>query len=160
MTRRRDLLALPLAALVPRCAAPPPPPPPPVLTLVMHGSADQNADALGRGTSVAVQVFYLTATAKFERGDVFALTEREKETLGQDSAGSEQFILGPGEERTVTRDLKPGVQAIGVAVLFRNVDHGAKWRLVAPVASSGPTRLVLQVSRDAVTLGSPHSGAG
>ncbi len=59
--------------------------------------------------------------------------------------------MRPGETRTVTRELKPGVQLIGVVVLFRDIDH-AQWRAVAPVGISGPTRLILRTSSLGVTL--------
>ena len=153
MIRRRSLLALvptlaaPLALL--RCA--PPPKPPAVLTLVMTGSADQNPDVSGKPSPVAVRIYQLTATAKFERGDVFALTEHEQQTLGQDDVGSQEFVLSPGETQTKTFELKSGVQAVGVVVLYRDIDR-AQWRAHAPVASSGPTKLALNVGKLAINL--------
>ena len=153
MINRRSLLVLlptlaaPLALL--RCA--PPPKPPAVLTLTMIGSAAQNPDVSGKASPVAVRIYQLTATAKFERGDVFALTEHEQQTLGQDDAGSQEFVLSPGEIQTKTFELKTGVQAVGVVVLYRDIDK-AQWRADAPVASSGPTKLVLNVGKLAITL--------
>jgi type VI secretion system protein VasD len=153
MISRRSLLALaptlaaPFALL--RCA--PPPKPPAVLTLVMTGSADQNPDVSGKAAPVAVRIYQLTATAKFERGDVFALTEHEQQTLGQDDVGSQEFVLSPGETQTKTFELKSGVQSVGVVVLYRDVDR-AQWRADAPVASSGPTKLALNVGKLAITL--------
>jgi type VI secretion system protein VasD len=143
MTRRRAILWLPVLLpplLAASCAAPPPPPA--VLTLTINAGADQNPDAGGHGAPVAVTLFQLDATGKFERADVFALMEREAQTLGDEDAGSEQFVLRPGESRTVTRELKKGVQFVGVVVLFRDIDR-ATWRAMAPVAASGPTRLTL-----------------
>ncbi len=153
MMRRRSLLVLlpalaaPLALL--RCG--PRPKPPAVLTLVMVGSADQNPDAAGKPAPVAVRIYQLTSTARFERGDVFALTEHEQETLGQDDAGSQEFVLSPGETQTKTFELKPGVQAIGVVVLYRDIDQ-SQWRADAPAADSGPTKLLLNVGKLAITL--------
>jgi len=144
LPRRSALLLL----LPGSCAAPPPPPP--QLILSLDGGAGQNPDAAGRPAPVAIHLFYLTATAKFERADVFALTERERETLGADSAGSEQFIIAPGETRTLERAPKPGVQALGVVALFRDVDAGARWRVVQPVAASGPTRIRVRTDRNAL----------
>ncbi|MGG5820959.1 type VI secretion system lipoprotein TssJ [Falsiroseomonas sp. HW251] len=147
ITRRASLI-LPLAAA--SCASPPPPPP--SVTLSIQGGADQNPDPTGRPSPVALSVFYLTQTAKFERADVFALTERERDTLGQDSTGSEQFVIAPGESRSVTRELRQGVQAIGVVALFRDVDSGAQWRAVRSIAPSGSTSLTIRLARNAVTL--------
>jgi type VI secretion system protein VasD len=100
---------------------------------------------------VAIRLFYLTATAKFERADVFALTEHERATLGEDSAGSEEFVLRPGESRSITRTPKSGVQFLGAAVLFRDIDS-ATWRMVQPVAASGPTHLRLAITGIKATL--------
>ncbi len=147
MIPRRSILALPALVLA-HCAGPKPPA---VLTLTMIGSADQNPDAAGKAAPVAVRVYQLTQTAKFERADVFALTEHEQETLGQDDAGSQEFVLSPGETQTKTFELKSGVQAVGVIVLYRDIDN-AKWRADAPVATSGPTKLALNVGKLAITL--------
>jgi type VI secretion system protein VasD len=153
MIRRRSVLQiLPVIVASPallRCA--PKPKPPPVLTLVMTGSAEQNPDISGKPAPVAVRIYQLTATPKFERGDVFALTEHEQQTLGQDDAGSQEFVLSPGETQTKTFELKPDVQNVGIVVLYRDID-AAQWRAMAPVASSGPTKLALGVGKLAITL--------
>jgi type VI secretion system protein VasD len=140
-------LAAPLVLL--RCA--PPPKPPAVLTLMLQGSTEQNPDLSSRPSPVAVRIYQLTATAKFERADVFALIEHEQQTLGQDDAGSQEFVLSPGETQTKAFELKPGVQAVGVVVLYRDIDR-AQWRADAPVATSGPTKLALNVGKLAITL--------
>lgn len=145
MNRRHALASL--AALA-ACASPPPPPP--VVTIEVQGGAEQNPDAAGRPSPVALQVFLLNATAKFERADWTALTERERDTLGADSAGSEQFVIAPGEARTITREPRAGVQAIGLVALFRDVDAGARWRAVLPIATSGPTKIKVRLERNAV----------
>jgi type VI secretion system protein VasD len=152
MIPRRSLVLLPalvapLALL--RCA--PPPKPPPVLTITMTGSKDQNPDTDGTAKPVAVRIYQLAATAKFERGDVFALTEHEQQTLGQDDLGSQEFLLAPGETQTQTFGLKNGVNAIGVVVLYRDIDS-SQWRADAPAADSGPTKLLLNVGKLAITL--------
>ena len=148
MICRRSLLPL-LAALGPgACAGRSRPP---CVTLTMIGSADQNPDSAGKAAPVAVRIYQLTQTAKFERGDVFALTEHEQQTLGQDDAASQEFVLSPGETQTKTFELKTGVQAIGVVVLYRDIDN-AQWRADAPVATSGPTKLTLNVGKLAITL--------
>jgi type VI secretion system protein VasD len=148
MIHRRLLLGLPAALALAHCASPKPPA---VLTLTMIGSADQNPDANGKAAPVAVHVYQLTQTAKFERSDVFALTEHEQQTLGQDDAASQEFVLSPGETQSKTFELKPGVQAVGVVVLYRDIDN-AQWRADAPVATSGPTKLALSVGKLATTL--------
>lgn len=149
MTHRRSLLLLPAAVLLARCA--PAPKPPAVLTLTVNGGADQNPDPSGNAAPVAARIYQLTSTGKFERSDWTSLTEREQATLGADDAGSEEVVVSPGQSLTKTIQLKPGVQSVGVVVLFRDIDH-AQWRAVAPVADSGPTKLTLNISKLAATL--------
>jgi type VI secretion system protein VasD len=148
MIGRRTLFWWP-ALLLAACGSPPPPPA--VLNLTIIAGADQNPDASGHPQSVAVRLFELGATAKFERADVFALTERGQQTLGEDDMGSQEFVLRPGETRAVNQELKKGVQFIGVAVSFRDIDR-ARWRAVNPVAASGPSRRVLKINGITATL--------
>ncbi len=149
MVRMRVALGLLAALAVQACGSSPPPPA--VLELAMAGSADQNPNPSGRPTPVAVHLYHLASLAKFERADVFALIEREQATLGPDLLGSEEIVLAPAEKQEIKRELKPGVTALGVAVLYQDIDN-AKWRASAPVAASGPTRLALSVGRLAATL--------
>jgi type VI secretion system protein VasD len=127
------------------------PPPPAVLTLNIKAGADQNPDPSGHPSPVAVRLFELAGTAKFERADFFALTEREQQTLAAEGQGSEEFVLNPGESRTITRELKKGVQFIGIAVQFRDIDH-AQWRAMSPVAASGPSQRALSIGRLSASL--------
>lgn len=156
-TRWRSPVAaiLAIALSLGRCSSAPPPPPkpppPPVVTLTLAGAPDQNPDVSGAPSPVAVRIIELTATNRFERADVFALIDHEKQTLDTDDAGSQEIILGPSERRTIKIDPKPGVTAIGVAALYREIDT-AKWRAVAPVASEGPTKLTAEIGKLAVTL--------
>lgn len=151
MTKRRAVLLLP-ALLAARCGAPPPPPPA-VLELSLNAGPDQNPGPGGRPAPVAVRLYQLKAAAAFERADWYALAERERATLGEDAAGSEEIVLAPGEVRGITRQLKPGVQFVGVAAGFREIDR-AGWRAVQPAAASGPTKLVLRTAGMNVTLAS------
>jgi type VI secretion system protein VasD len=147
---RRELLLLPAALLLARCAAPPKPPA--VLTLTMLGGADQNPDPTGAAAPIAIKVYQLAATAKFTSSDWTALTEQEQQTLGQEEATpAQQFVVGPSETQTQVFTLKMGVQDIGIVALYRDIDH-AQWRAIAPTADSGPTRLTLTIGKAAITL--------
>jgi type VI secretion system protein VasD len=133
------------------CASPPPPPP--VLTLNIIGSAGQNPNASGQGNTVSVRLYQLAATGKFQSTDVYSLMGQESTVLSTDEMGaSEQFLLAPGQTLTEKRALKPTVTNIGIAVLFRDINHST-WRLVAPVAANGPTQLTLRINGLTATLG-------
>ena len=135
--------ALALVGVLAGCGGPPPPPPPAVLTLRIEAGPDQNPNRAGQPAPVAFHLLQLTSTAKFERADVFALLEKDAATLGDELATSETLVLAPGESKTLVRTMKPGVQSLGAAVAFRDIDQAA-WRVMAPVAASGPTALTLQ----------------
>jgi len=141
MIARRAILAAAPAALLAACGAPPPPA---VLNLTIIGGKDQNPDPSGQPLSVSVRLIELGASPAFERADFFAISEREQQTLGPDDLGSQEFVLRPGESRTVSRELKKGAQFVGIAVGFRDIDR-AHWRAVTPVAASGQTRRVLRI---------------
>lgn len=130
------------------CAAPPPPP---ELDLTITAGADQNPDASGLAAPVKIYLFQLASAAKFERADVFALTERGKATLGEDLLASDAIVVTPGETRAVKKQLKTGTQTLGVVVLFRDIDH-ATWRQMAKVAVSGTTALKLTTKGIVATL--------
>jgi type VI secretion system protein VasD len=148
-TNRRVLLACAGLLALARCGSPPPPP---VLQLSINGGADQNPDGAGRAAPVAVRVYQLSGTAKFTQSDVFALKDNEAKTLGGEAAaGSQEYLISPGEKKSVTIDLKPMVSSIGVAVLYRDIDH-ANWRATAPANAHGPTNLTATVGKLALTL--------
>jgi type VI secretion system VasD/TssJ family lipoprotein len=128
------------------------PPPPAVLTLNIVGSAGQNPDANGHGTTVAVQLYQLAATGKFQSTDVYSLISKEAAVLGTDEMGSsEQFLVTPGETLHETRPLKPTVTAVGLAVLFREINQST-WKLVAPVAPNGQSVVTLQINGLTATI--------
>lgn len=153
MTARRPLLLLPalLAAplLAARCGGAPPPPA--VVELSLDAGPDQNPGPDGRPGPLAVRLYQLKAASAFERADWYALAERERATLGEDGAGTEEVVLTPGETRAVTLRLKPDVRFVGATAAFREIDR-AGWRAVRPVAASGHTTLVLRTAGTDMTL--------
>jgi len=149
LTRRQ---ALCLAGVLAACGAPPPPPP--TLSLAVAAGSDQNPDPQGRASPVAVHLYQLSDSSRFEQADVFALLEHEHETLGPDLLGSEMLLLAPGEKKTVEHPLKVGTHVLGVAVAFRDIDR-ASWRAFAPVAANGPSVLTLTIEQVSAKLESP-----
>ena len=127
-------------------------PPPPVLKLTIAGSAEQNPDPTGRASPVAVRVYQLTGTGKFNQADVFALKDNEAKTLaGEEAGGSEQFLIAPGDTKTVTINLKPSVASIGIAVMYRDIDR-AKWRATEAARPSGTTTVSATIGKLALTM--------
>jgi type VI secretion system protein VasD len=135
-----------------------PPPNPPVLTLTIVGNANQNPDGTGAAQPVAVRVYQLAATAKFMQADIFAIKDREAQTLGAESMGSQEILVAPGETKVVKADLKPTVSSIGVAAMFQNID-AASWRAVESAAPQGPTALTATINKLTITLKSGSGGS-
>jgi type VI secretion system protein VasD len=141
--RRRVLLgAVPAALLIEGCGGPPAPA---VVDVTIRANADINPNPAGTPVSVAVRFYSLNARGRFESADVYSLMQREAQTLGTESTGSEEAVVRPGETRKVTLMPKPGVRFVGIAVLFRDIDR-AQWRMVAPIAESGLTKLTISIS--------------
>ncbi len=149
MTSRRSLIiGLGLAPIVAACSGPPPPA---IVEVMVKASADANRDSGGAPVAVAVRLYALTGRGRFMSADAYALMERERAVLGDESAGSEEVVMRPGESRTVMVMPKPGARYLGAAVLFRDIDR-AGWRSVAPIAESGTTRLTLQITSNKAVL--------
>lgn len=149
MIARRSLLGVvPAALLVEGCGGPPAPA---VVDVTIRASSDINPNPAGTPVSVAVRLYSLTARGRFEAADVYALMQREAQTLGTESAGFEEVVVRPGESRRVTLTPRPGVRYIGVAVLFRDIDR-SQWRMVAPIAESGLSALAISISGNRAAL--------
>jgi len=90
-------------------------------------------------------------------GDVIGIVT-EGDLLRRAETGTErrrarwlEFLIAPGDKKTVTIDLKPMVTSVGVAVLYRDIDH-AKWRATGAVAANGPSNHSATIGRLALTL--------
>lgn len=152
LPNRRFLLgAVPAALLLEACAGPPAPP---VVDLTIRAGADINPNTMGTPVSVAVRLYSLTARSRFEAADVFSLMQLEAQVLGPESMGVEEAVVRPGDTRKVILTPKPGVRFIGIAVMFRDIDR-AQWRLVAPIAESGLTKLALSLRGITAALVAP-----
>jgi type VI secretion system protein VasD len=121
-------------------------PPPPVVDLTITIGPAVNPGIDGRPLPVAVRIYLLTAAGKFEGADVFALLEREQATLGAELIAREELTFPPGGTRQITREADSRTRFLGAAVLFRDIDR-ARWKAIAPVASTGTTRLRLTADR-------------
>lgn len=121
-------------------------PPPPVVDLTVVVGPQVNPGIDGRPLPVAVKLYLLTAAGKFQAADVFALIEREAATLGAELIASEQIVFEPGQTRQITREADSRTRFLGSVVLFRDIDR-AQWKAIAPVASTGVTKLRLTADR-------------
>jgi type VI secretion system protein VasD len=148
MISRRALLTTPVVAAIASCGGPPPPP---VVDLTVKAGPDLNRNQAGTPLAVAVRLYTLNARARFSTADAYALMDRDRAVLADEGSRAEEIVVRPGETRKITLMPKPDVRFIGVAVLFQDIDR-SRWRAVAPIATTGLTKLVLSVGSNSATL--------
>ncbi len=127
-----------LALFLVSCAEPPPPPPPAIVNLTVSAADNINPNASGRASPIVVRVYYLVSPTVFSEADFFALFEQDKAVLGADLAASDEFVLGPGGSKALSREVRDDVRFVGLLASFRNIDN-AVWRGVAPVPPNKTT---------------------
>jgi len=115
----------------------------------MSAGAQLNPDARKRASPVVVRVFELKASAQFESADFVSLFEREAQALGPDLVAREEFVMRPGEKRTLDKKLSPDTKFIGVMVAFRELER-ARWRAVIPVAINRTNEVTISLDDIAV----------
>ncbi len=150
-------LAVSAAAALGACGGSPPPPT--IADVTITASADANPDVAGRGAPVAVRVYQLTSTAAFEQADFFELYQREQEVLGADLAGRDELLITPGGTQQLRKELRPGVNYIGVVAAFRDVQN-ANWRATAAPPPNQTTVVTVSVQGLGVNVSMAPAGGG
>jgi type VI secretion system protein VasD len=135
------------------CKAPPPPPPTAVkISVAVLASA--NPDSSGRPSPVLVRVYELKSTAAFDSADFFTLYGKDQATLGADLNAKSEFLLRPGENRSLEQTVQPGTKFIGVVAAYRDIER-SRWRATAPVPPNRTTPLAVKVGAADVVIGPP-----
>src|SRR6185312_12013860 len=143
-----------LAALT-ACSSKPPKPSPTHAQFVVSG--DVNPDASGRASPVVVRLFQLRNDGEFASADFFALYDKEKETLGASLISREEYVLAPGETRTLEMPISPDARFVGALAAYRDI-RAAHWRAITRTPEKkltdllGKHGLTLSVGKDTVTL--------
>ncbi|ODU08342.1 MAG: type VI secretion system-associated lipoprotein [Rubrivivax sp. SCN 71-131] len=107
-------------------------PPPPVLVVpgaVFELSADAalNPDAQGTPKPVLLRLYELKAGAGFERASFLDLMEKDEAALGADFVRREEWLIRPGEKRTIDRKGNAEVRTFGLLAAFRDLERSS-WR--------------------------------
>lgn len=137
------------------CAPKPPKPVKAHAQLVV--SADANPDTAGRASPVVVRLFQLRNDGEFAAADFFALYEKEKETLGASLISREEYVLAPGETRTLEMPISADARFVGALAAYRDI-RSAHWRALTRTPEKkltdllGKHGLTLSVGKDTVTL--------
>ena len=137
------------------CASKPPKPVKTHTDLIV--SADVNPDASGRPSPIVLRVFQLRNDGEFTAADFFPLYDKEKEVLGASFISREEYVLAPGEHRTLDLPISQDARFIAVLAAYRDI-HSSHWRAISRPPEKKLTDLIarhgvtLSVGRDAVSL--------
>jgi type VI secretion system protein VasD len=121
------------------CGSAPPSPKeePADLRIQLIASDNVNPDDKGRAAPIMVRVYELKSGAALQAADFFTLQEDERKAIGGDLLVVDEFILRPGDRKTIERRANPSTKVIGVVAGYRNLGKSI-WRDVYPLRS--PTK--------------------
>ena len=114
-------------------------------------AADVNPDARGRASPLVARLFELKSLAAFDGADFFALSERDKDTLGADLVAKEELLLQPGEQRKFKRTLDPATRFVAVVAAYRDIER-ARWRTSMPVVLNKTTPVTLSAQQRTIEI--------
>ena len=77
-------------------------------------------------------MYELKASAQFESADFLSLYDKDQAVLGADIVVRDEFVLQPGEKKTVNKPLPADTKFIGVVAAFRELER-ARWRALVAV---------------------------
>jgi type VI secretion system protein VasD len=99
------------------------------LVLTIEAAAGVNPDTSLRPSPIKVRIYELKDPGAFGEADYFSLDTADKVTLAADMLAKDEFILRPGESRTIERKSKAQTTAIGVLAGYRDLPNST-WRVV------------------------------
>ncbi len=99
------------------------------LVLNIEAAAGVNPDTSLRPSPIKVRIYELKDPASFSEADYFSLDSTDKIVLAADMLTRDEFILRPGESRSIERKSKPQTTAIGVLAGYRDLPNST-WRFV------------------------------
>ena len=109
------------------------------LVLTIEAAPGVNPDTSLRPSPIKVRIYELKDPGSFSEADYFSLDTTDKVTLAADMLSKDEFILRPGESRTIERKSNAQTTAIGVLAGYRDLPNST-WRVIhklkeAPAAS-------------------------
>ncbi len=99
------------------------------LEIAIDAASGLNPDDKGRAAPILLKVYELRSESAFQEADFFSLQNADKATLSGDLLTVDQFILRPGETRSIRRKSHPESKAIGIFAGYRDLPN-ATWRAV------------------------------
>jgi type VI secretion system protein VasD len=159
LARSAAQVACVCALVVAACKSAPPPPPPPTVVRITVSALDQaNPDQRGRPSPVVVRVYELKTTAAFDSADFFTLYGKDQATLGGDLNAKNEFLLKPGDSRSVEQVVQPGTKFVAVVAAYRDIER-SRWRATAPVPPNQTTVLDVRIDAADVSIAAQRASA-
>jgi type VI secretion system protein VasD len=159
LARSAAQVACVCALVVAACKSAPPPPPPPTVVRITVSALDQaNPDQRGRPSPVVVRVYELKTTAAFDNADFFTLYAKDQATLGGDLNAKNEFLLKPGDSRSVEATVQPGTTFVAVVAAYRDIER-SRWRATVPVPPNQTTVLDVRIDAADVSIAAHRASA-
>jgi type VI secretion system protein VasD len=102
------------------------------LLLKIEATASTNPDESGRPSPIKVRLYELKDSNNFAEADYFGLNTGDKTILGADMLGKDEFILRPGESRTIERTSHNQTTSLGILAAYRDLPNST-WRVIHPL---------------------------
>ncbi|PUE28970.1 type VI secretion system lipoprotein TssJ [Limnohabitans sp. Jir72] len=102
------------------------------LLLKIEAPAATNPDDSGRPSPIKVRLYELKDSNTFGEADYFGLNSMDKSILGADMLAKDEFILRPGETRTIERSSHNQTSALGILAGYRDLANST-WRVIHPL---------------------------
>lgn len=149
---RARSVALPLVCLamgLASCAAPPPPPT--TVDVAITATLDVNPGPDGAGAPVALRVYQLKSSAGFKAAEFFALLEKDVAVLKNDIVQRDDYLLSPGDSKTVSITMEDRAKSIAVFAAYRNYATAA-WRGTVDPKPHAANRITVEAGKAGVTV--------
>ena len=102
------------------------------LLLKIEAVAATNPDDSGRPSPIKVRLYELKDSNSFGEADYFGLNSADKSILGADLLSKDEFILRPGESKTIERASHNQTTALGILAGYRDLANST-WRVIQPL---------------------------
>ncbi|WP_250491292.1 type VI secretion system lipoprotein TssJ [Caballeronia sp. INML2] len=135
------------------------------LTVSINAGSSVNPDDQKRPAPILVRVYELKNADTFNQADFYSLQDKDKTVLADDLVARDQFLLRPGESKTIARNANDASTTLGVIASYRDLPNSV-WRATWPLPPT-PTaawyrrapklKLIVDVGANAIDISDAQS---
>jgi type VI secretion system protein VasD len=104
------------------------------LTVSINAGSSVNPDDQKRPAPILVRVYELKNADTFNQADFYSLQDKDKTVLADDLVARDQFLLRPGESKTIARNANDASTTLGV--IARKLSGLAQFRMARHLAAA------------------------